>query len=180
MENEESIEFAKPDFLNGRFGNPKSFTNWKGLPSPKDIFLWKARENNYSKIPKEEILEKTLPVNTPEFDLTSDLSATWLGHATVFVHLEGINLITDPVFAERASPSSYFGPRRYRKPPCKFNDLPEIHIGVISHNHYDHLDAEAVKQISKLNPEITWFVPLELKSYMDSLVCGAKVVEKNW
>uniref|UniRef100_A0A914YU81 Metallo-beta-lactamase domain-containing protein n=1 Tax=Panagrolaimus superbus TaxID=310955 RepID=A0A914YU81_9BILA len=180
MTDESSIEFAKPDYINGRFGNPKSFTDWKGLPSPLDVFKWKALEHNLSLIPTEEVLEKNLPVISPEYDLKSELSATWLGHATVFVHLEGINFITDPVFATRASPSRFFGPRRYRKPPSKFNELPEINIGVISHNHYDHLDAEAVKQISLLNSKMTWFVPLGLKTFMDSIVGGAKVIEKNW
>lgn len=128
MTEEKSIEFAKPDYVNGRYSNPKSFTAWKGLPNPYDVFKWKAMEQNLSTIPKNEILEKTLPVTFPEFDLTSNLSATWLGHAAVFVHIEGLNFITDPVFANRASPMRMLGPRRYRPPPCKYGELPEVII----------------------------------------------------
>uniref|UniRef100_A0A914QX63 Metallo-beta-lactamase domain-containing protein n=1 Tax=Panagrolaimus davidi TaxID=227884 RepID=A0A914QX63_9BILA len=178
-ENVPPNEFAKPDFINGRFSNPKSFSTWKGLPSFYDLIKWKLFERKESLLPSNEEIEKALPLIIPKFDLQSNLSATWLGHATVFVHLEDINIITDPVFAERVSPSKYFGPKRYRNTPCKVEDLPEINIGVISHNHYDHLDSEAVKQISKNNPKMCWFVPLGLKQFMDKISNGTSVNEKT-
>lgn len=56
----------------------------------------------------------------------------------------------------------------------------QINIAVISHNHYDHLDSDAVKRISELNPKMTWFVPMGLQTFMDQLVGGAKVVEMTW
>ena len=126
--NKALVEFAKPDIIRGRFNNPKSFTNWTGVPAPFKVLQWKLLDENNSKIPNEEELNRTLPLTFPEFDLKSDLSATWLGHATVFVHLEGLSFITDPVFAPRASPSRWAGPRRYRKPPCQPTDLPEVYI----------------------------------------------------
>ncbi|KAG7271857.1 hypothetical protein CRUP_028229 [Coryphaenoides rupestris] len=69
------------------------------------------------------------------------LRATWLGHSTVLVELDGVNLLTDPIFSQRASPVQFVGPKRYRGPPCTVEQLPRIDAVVISHSHYDHLDA---------------------------------------
>uniref|UniRef100_A0A914YW48 Metallo-beta-lactamase domain-containing protein n=1 Tax=Panagrolaimus superbus TaxID=310955 RepID=A0A914YW48_9BILA len=183
----EDEEFAKPlitkSFFGIKYSNPPSFTTWKGLPSFISLIRWFFFEKDESHLPSKEFVAKALPVITPKFDLKSKLSATWLGHATVFVQLEGLNIITDPVFSSRASPlfTMFFaGPKRYVKPPCPYEDLPPIHVGVISHNHYDHLDAAAVIKISALNPKIKWFVPLGVKKLMDSIVPDAEVIEKNW
>ncbi|KAI6175640.1 N-acetylphosphatidylethanolamine-hydrolyzing phospholipase D [Aphelenchoides bicaudatus] len=143
----------------------RSFTNWTGLPSLKSLeglrsmLKWKFTEPDNSKIPSAEILETTLPIKTPNFSSTEKLSATWLGHATVYVQMDGVSFITDPVWAAKASPFSLFGPRRYRKPACKIEDLPTMNFAVISHNHYDHLDKHAVKQLSERFPDMEWFVP---------------------
>lgn len=88
--------FEKPVFDGVRYKNPKSFTNWSGLPGIIGMFKWIFLEKDYSKIPSNDVLDKTLPVRKPEFNLESNLSATWLGHSTVFVHLNGISFITDP------------------------------------------------------------------------------------
>uniref|UniRef100_A0AC35EW82 Metallo-beta-lactamase domain-containing protein n=1 Tax=Panagrolaimus sp. PS1159 TaxID=55785 RepID=A0AC35EW82_9BILA len=150
-------EFAKPiitqSFFGIKYSNPPSFTNWKGLPTFFNLIRWFLFEKDESHLPSNEFVAKALPVIFPKFDLKSDLSATWLGHATVFVHLEGINLITDPVFSARATPTFamlLLGPKRYVKPPCPYEDLPPIHIGVI------------------------------IKKLMDSIIPGTEVIEKNW
>ncbi|WP_253201216.1 MBL fold metallo-hydrolase [Sphingomonas quercus] len=65
---------------------------------------------------------------------------TWIGHSTVLVQTRGLNILTDPVWAQRASPLSFAGPRRVRRPGVGLRDLPRIDIVLISHDHYDHLD----------------------------------------
>jgi N-acyl-phosphatidylethanolamine-hydrolysing phospholipase D len=174
--------FEKPVVSdNGRrFANPKSFISWTGLPSWQSLFRWKFREQNYSKIPSKEILTETLPVQKPEFQQNSKLSATWLGHATVFVRMDGISFITDPVWAGVASPCRIAGPSRYRPPPCSIDDLPELRFGVISHNHYDHLDAQAIRKFSHIFPLMEWFVPKGLRDWMLRNSPGSTVHEMSW
>ncbi|CAD5223864.1 unnamed protein product [Bursaphelenchus okinawaensis] len=171
--------FAVPEY-DGRYGNPKSFTNWPGLPGLKELFkMWFLTKNNGS-VPGEEVLNKTLPVQKPVFDLTSKISATWLGHATVFVHLEEINFITDPVWADRVSPFSFVGPKRYREPPCKIEELPDIQFGVISHNHYDHYDLDAIRDLSTRFPKMKWFVPKGLRENILKYTQENEVFELVW
>ncbi len=69
-------------------------------------------------------------------------SVTWVGHATMLVRLAGMNILFDPVFSERASPVGFAGPRRIVPLPIDFAELPRIDVVLISHNHYDHLDAD--------------------------------------
>lgn len=87
------------------------------------------------------------------------LVATFINHATVLIQTEGFNIITDPVYAERASPFSFLGPRRFASPGVAFDDLPKIDLVLISHNHYDHLDIATLKRlVARDNPRI--LVPL--------------------
>ncbi len=85
-----------------------------------------------------------------DFDVPPESGArvTWLGHATSLVEIDGTRLLIDPVWAERASPVSWFGPRRFFAPPLPLDDLPEIDAVLVSHDHYDHLDKIAVKQLA--------------------------------
>jgi N-acyl-phosphatidylethanolamine-hydrolysing phospholipase D len=93
-------------------------------------------------------------------------SATWIGHATVLVQSGGLNILTDPVFSERASPVAFIGPKRAQPPGIALNDLPPIDVVVISHNHYDHLDRTSVILLNERSGGRTLFlVPLGLKPF---------------
>ena len=107
-------------------------------------------------------------------------SATWVGHATVLVQAGGLNVLTDPVFSERASPVQFAGPRRAQPPGIALADLPRIDVVLVSHNHYDHLDRGSIEQLAARDREHTVFlVPLGLKDWMVS--AGARnVVELDW
>lgn len=80
-----------------------------------------------------------------------DLRVTWVNHATVLIQVAGINILTDPIWGERASPVSWAGPKRYIRPGIRFEDLPPIHAVLISHNHYDHLDIETLKRLHSVH-----------------------------
>jgi L-ascorbate metabolism protein UlaG (beta-lactamase superfamily) len=75
-------------------------------------------------------------------------SVTWIGHATVLVRVGGLNILTDPQFSERASPFAFAGPRRVVPPGIPLAELPHIDAVLISHNHYDHLDAATVAALN--------------------------------
>ena len=78
-----------------------------------------------------------------------ELVVTFIGHATFLIQVAGINLLTDPVYAERASPVSFAGPRRVRAPGVRFDDLPPISLVLLSHNHYDHCDLATLRALDR-------------------------------
>jgi N-acyl-phosphatidylethanolamine-hydrolysing phospholipase D len=83
-------------------------------------------------------------IQNPPYD---SFTVTWIGHSTVLVQIAGINILTDPIFSERASPVSWAGPKRVTPSALRISQLPPIHHVVISHNHFDHLDTWTVKQL---------------------------------
>jgi N-acyl-phosphatidylethanolamine-hydrolysing phospholipase D len=95
-------------------------------------------------------------------------TVTWIGHATLLVQLDGVNVLTDPQFSERASPVDFAGPRRLNPPGVSFEDLPPIHAVVISHDHYDHLDRRTVQRLAATHKP-RFLVPLGLKAWFASV-----------
>jgi L-ascorbate metabolism protein UlaG (beta-lactamase superfamily) len=97
-----------------------------------------------------------LPTFAPDFaalDRTAGseaVQATWLGHATLLFQSGGLNFLTDPVFSRRASFVQFAGPARYTPAACKPEDLPPIHVVLISHNHYDHVDSGSIAALLRL------------------------------
>ncbi len=77
----------------------------------------------------------------------SGLRATWLGHSTVLIEIDGYRVLTDPVSGTRASPSRLAGPKRFQPVPVELRSLPDIDVVVISHDHYDHLDYPTILQL---------------------------------
>ena len=77
----------------------------------------------------------------------SGLRATWLGHSTVLIEIDGYRVLTDPVWGTRASPSRLAGPKRFQPVPVELRSLPDIDVVVISHDYYDHLDYPTILQL---------------------------------
>lgn len=103
---------------------------------------------------------------------------TWLGHATFLLQYQGFNVLTDPILSDRASPLSFAGPERITPAPLSINDLPAIDVVIISHNHYDHLDAET---IARLGPQVNYMVPLGLTAWFAEQGIGnERVHEFDW
>lgn len=87
------------------------------------------------------------PSRPAPFAAPRGMVATWVGHATVLVQAAGINILTDPIWSDYASPLPPLGPKRVAQPGIRFDDLPKIDLIVISHNHYDHLDLPTLKRL---------------------------------
>lgn len=115
----------------------------------------------------------TVNVRKPEFlpsRDTTELRATWLGHACYYVEFPGgLRVLFDPVFTHRCSPVSFMGPARYTPPPCDVADIPTIDVVVISHNHYDHLSYPTIMKIAQKHPNVHFFAPLGNKQWFTSI-----------
>jgi L-ascorbate metabolism protein UlaG (beta-lactamase superfamily) len=109
----------------------------------------------------------------------SGLRVSWLGHSSFLVAIDGIRTLVDPVFGERASPFSWSGPKRFYPPPYPLEELGELDAIVISHDHYDHLDREAVALL--LPRELPWIVPLGVGAHLEGWgVDRSLITELDW
>lgn len=77
------------------------------------------------------------------------LRMTFVNHSTALLQLDGINILTDPIWSERPSPVRFIGPKRHRPPGIRFVDLPRIDVVLVSHNHYDHLDVATLRALQR-------------------------------
>jgi len=105
-------------------------------------------------------------------------TVTWLGHSTVLLQHQGINVLTDPMFSKYASPVTFAGPKRISAPGAAIAELPPIDVVVISHNHYDHLDTRSIRA---LGDAPLYFVPIGLRAWFVSKgINSERVVELDW
>ncbi|XP_039524200.1 N-acyl-phosphatidylethanolamine-hydrolyzing phospholipase D isoform X1 [Pimephales promelas] len=182
---EQGVSCSRRD-SRGCFVNP--WTTWQ-FPSLGTIARLFLMEKNNSNVPSvKEVLDRELPVLEPYFVQRPDqcgqtgpsVRATWLGHASVLVEMEGLVVLTDPMFSQRASPLAFVGPKRYRDPPCTVEQIPRLDAVVISHTHYDHLDAGSVAALNvRFGSGLCWFVPLGLAEWMRKAGCE-NVTELDW
>lgn len=108
-----------------------------------------------------------------------ELVVTWVGHATFLVQVGGLNLLTDPIWSERASPLPFAGPRRRMPPGIDFDALPPIDAVLLSHNHYDHLDDRTTRRLIARHPDARWLTPLGLARFVRRRGAG-NVGELDW
>jgi L-ascorbate metabolism protein UlaG (beta-lactamase superfamily) len=80
------------------------------------------------------------------------LRVTAIGHATVLIQTQGLNILVDPVFSDRASPFAFAGPKRVNAPGLAIDALPKLDAILVTHNHYDHLDLASLSQLAAINP----------------------------
>jgi len=163
--------------------NPKTkmFWNADGGSNDKNLSELVELAREFSKRDKDQIAETGFPVAYPgqETLLNFSESVMWLGQSTILLNHNGLTVITDPHFSDRASPIDFLGPKRITPTPITISDLPEIDIILISHNHYDHLDKTTIQELTKLQPAIKYFAPLGLSDLLRSWG-AANVTELDW
>lgn len=116
-----------------------------------------------------------------DYDLPppSGLRATWIGHASTLVEVDGHRLLTDPVWSERASPSTLVGPMRFHPPPLPIEALPPIDVVIISHDHFDHLDMSTVQALAARGSRFA--VPLGVGAHLEAWsIPGSQITELDW
>ena len=108
----------------------------------------------------------------------SALRVTFVNHATLLIQIEGLNLLTDPIWSERTSPVDWLGPRRHHAPGIAWEDLPPVDVVLVTHNHYDHLDIPTLQRLAREHaPRI--FVPLGNRALLERRGI-AGVTEMDW
>ncbi len=148
-------------------------TLWKTLQ-----LIWLFAFNK----PSGTVPSKPVPViqlSRGELLAAPDRSLFRLGHSTMLLKLRGEFWLTDPVFSKRASPFQWIGPKRFHQPPISIAELPPIKGVILSHNHYDHLDHDAIQQ---LKDKVEYFLtPLGVGDILIKWgVAAAKVRQLDW
>ncbi len=109
----------------------------------------------------------------------SGLRVTWLGHSTTLIEIDGARFLTDPVWGPRTSPLSFVGPERWYAPPAALEDLPRLDAVVISHDHYDHLDAPTIRRLAGTG--VRFVVPLGVGAHLEAWgVAPDRITELDW
>jgi len=107
------------------------------------------------------------------------LRATWLGHSTVLLEIDGVRVLTDPVWGERASPVTFAGPRRFQPVPAPIAALPSLDVVVVSHDHFDHLDYPTILELAKL--DVPFVTSLGVGAHLEAWgVPAARITELDW
>ena len=113
----------------------------------------------------------------------SGLRVTWLGHSSMLIEIDGVRVLVDPVWEERASPVEWFGPKRFFAPPLRLEDLPTIDVVLVSHDHYDHLGAGTIKKLSGLSAtaRALWVTSLGVAKRLRGFgVPEGRITELDW
>lgn len=114
------------------------------------FLLWQMEQWWYELPKPPETPPTTVPPDLPFIHHPEQRTAvTWIGHSTVLLQLDGLNILTDPIFSDYAGPFPLFSPRRFQPPGLKLEELPHIDVVLISHNHYDHMDEPSLKALAR-------------------------------
>lgn len=150
---EVTIDGRFPKHFDGRrFYNPDA----RQAPGLLRALRWKLTSRPE---PSPRLVPDVVQCTPPRRVEGAGLRVTLVNHSTVLLQQRGYNILTDPIWSERASPVSWAGPRRRREPGVAWEHLPDIQMVLISHNHYDHLDLPTLRRLASRR-ETTFVVPL--------------------
>lgn len=149
----------------------QNYDNVNTLKSFTDLKKWRTERSKKLKDESVQIPQADQMDVLRLQDNRTDFSITWVGHSTFLIQVNGFNILTDPVWAKRMGFQ-----KRLTEPGLSLNELPLIDFVFISHGHYDHLDFGTIR---KLKGDITFFVPVGLKSAF-KIRGYKKVIEANW
>jgi L-ascorbate metabolism protein UlaG (beta-lactamase superfamily) len=109
----------------------------------------------------------------------SGLRVTWLGHSTVLIEIDGLRVLTDPVWGPRASPSRLAGPKRFQPVPVPLRSMPSVDLVIVSHDHYDHLDYPTIRELAKR--DVPFVTSLGVGAHLEAWgVRPERIVELDW
>lgn len=155
----------------------KQFRNVPDVISSSLKTNWEDMRGNQERVPPGPF-----PMDTPQISAVLDsmgIKATWIGHATVYLEMDGKRIMTDPMFSERAFPVKLVAPQRFNPPPIAIDELPAIDIVTISHDHFDHLDMKSVQALAERGTK--FFVGIGIKAHlMEWGIEAEQINEMDW
>jgi len=161
----------------GKFLNP-ILTQSAGFSKIIPI-LREYMANDAETVPKKSPGPFTTDVTIYKKEPSTGLRITWIGHSSMLIEIDGKRILTDPVWSERASFLSFFGPKRFFAPPLALEQLPPLDAVLISHDHYDHLDKQTIKFFA--GKEINFYCSLRVKQYLKKWgIDPAYITEMDW
>src|SRR5215211_6708114 len=170
-----------PNYRDGAFRNPEATSLATSGSTWETIRRWLGgREQRVPPGPMPVVSLTKADFAQPP---ASGLRATWLGHSTVLVEIDGARILFDPVWARRASPSTLVGPKRFFPPPLALEDLPQLDAIVASHDHYDHLDRGVVRALARSTAQAhaRFVVPLGVGAHLERWgVAPERITELDW
>ena len=168
---------ASPRFRDGLFHNTRPVTPGlepgSSFSTMREFFFGGQRRVPRAALPSVSPLEWwARPVET-------GLRATWLGHSTVLLEIDGYRVLTDPVWGDRISPFPLVGPKRFQPVPIGIDALPELDAVIVSHDHYDHLDLPTVRALAAR--EVPFVTSLGVGAHLEAWgIPPARIVELDW
>ena len=163
----------------GGFRNPWASAQLHGF---RDFLKWslvERRRNPRRPDPDPSTFTRADPAFVVPRADPDQFTLTWVGHTSFLIQIGGLNVLLDPVWSRRASPVQFAGPKRRVPPAVEFDRLPSIDVILLSHDHYDHLDAGTVSRVAERYPAAVWFAPLGVGKFLRER--GAReVVERDW
>lgn len=165
----------------GRFRNP-----WPPHPElesrPGGIFawMWERLRSELPANPRPSDVPRDTPAPATPRAAAEEIRITFVGHATLLIQIAGLNLLTDPIWSARAGPFSLLGGPRFAKPGLALDALPPLDAVLISHGHYDHLDAATTKRlVARFGEDLPWISPLGHGGWLRGRGVS-RVVELDW
>lgn len=141
--------------------------------------LWKYITNKAETTPKKHLGPFTTDLLLYQEAPPSGLRITWLGHSSLLIEIDGLRLLTDPVFSARASFSQSFGPKRFYATPLAIKNMPTLDAIIISHDHYDHLDKQVIQQLAKI--DVPFYCSIGVGQYLMAWgIQRERITEMNW
>ena len=167
---------ASPRYRDGEFHNLHPLLpGLKGgtMPSLGDFLC--GGERRVPKSPLATHDPRAAWLRPPE----TGLRVTWLGHSTLLLELDGVRVLTDPVWGDRVSPVGFAGPKRFHPVPVKLADLPVLDAVIISHDHYDHLDYPTILELVK--SDVPFITSLGVGAHLESWgIAAERITELDW
>ncbi len=168
---------ASPRFADGVFRNTARVAPGlkKGTAAPTigEFLFGGARRTPPAPLPSAD--PRGAWLHPPE----TGLRATWLGHSTVLIEIDGLRVLTDPVWGDRASPVGFAGPKRFQPVPVSLDALPPLDAVIVSHDHYDHLDYPTILALAQR--DVPFYTSLGVGAHLEAWgVSAERIVELDW
>jgi len=167
---------ANPQYRDGAFVNPRPPATYQAAD------VWNMIKGQFFgdevRVPPAPIPVVAVDPESLKSAPAAGLRAFWIGHASVYVEIDGVRVLIDPVFSDYASPFEV-GPKRFHPPPIALTDLPALDAVLITHDHFDHLDMRTIQYLARNGAR--FFVPLGVGAHLERWdVARDRITELEW